>query len=76
MVRKRKTKFTAISIPTVLFDNIKEIIKDTGFPSVSSFAIYILREIVVSLNEKKKKVLTDNEKKKIERKLKGLGHLE
>jgi hypothetical protein len=74
--RKRKFKFTPISIPTALFDNIKEMIKDTGFPSVSSFATYILRETFVNLSEKKKKVLTEEEKNKVKKKLRKLGYLE
>jgi hypothetical protein len=74
--RKRKFKFTPVSIPTSLFDNIKDLIKDTGFPSVSSFATYILREIVVNLGEKKRKVFTEEEMDKIEKKLSRLGYLE
>lgn len=78
MVKKRKkdSKFTPVSIPTSLFDQIKEMIKGTGFPSVSSFATYVLREIVISLSEKKKKIVTEKEKKEIEEKLRKLGYLE
>jgi hypothetical protein len=51
-------------------------IKGTGFPSVSSFVTYILRETVIILEEKKRKVLTEREKKKIEEKLRKLGYIE
>jgi Arc/MetJ-type ribon-helix-helix transcriptional regulator len=74
--RKKKSKFTPVSIPTSLFDSIKDMIKGTGFPSVSSFVTYVLREIVVSLGKKKIKLLTEREKKKIEEKLRKLGYLE
>jgi Arc/MetJ-type ribon-helix-helix transcriptional regulator len=74
--RKKKTKFTPVSIPTFLFDRIKDMIKGTGFPSVSSFVTYILRETVISLEKKKRKVLTEREKKKIEEKLRKLGYIE
>lgn len=73
--RKKDSMFTPVSIPTSLFDNIKEMIKDTGFPSVSSFATYILREVFVIVKGKEKKILTDKEKKSIEKKLKDLGYL-
>ena len=75
MKRKKPSKFTPVSIPTSLFDNIKDMIKDTGFPSVSSFATYILREIVIGLKGKDRKTLSDEEKSKIEKKLKILGYL-
>ncbi|MDI6826379.1 MAG: CopG family transcriptional regulator [Candidatus Aenigmarchaeota archaeon] len=74
--RKKRSKFTPISIPTPLFDNIREMIEGTGFPSVSSFATYILREVIISLEGKKKKVLTEGEKKKMEKRLRILGYLE
>lgn len=75
MKRRKKSKFTPVSIPTSLFDSIKEMIKGTGFPSVSSFATYILREVIISLKGKEKKVLTEEEKKNIEKKLRALGYL-
>lgn len=75
MKRKKLSNFTPVSIPTSLFDNIKDTIKDTGFPSVSSFATYVLREIFVIVKSKEKKILTDKEKKNIEKKLKALGYL-
>lgn len=75
MRRKKVGNFTPVSIPTSLFDNIKEMIKDTGFPSVSSFATYILREVIINLKGKKKKILTEEENKKIEEKLRVLGYL-
>ena len=39
-----KRKYTTITIPTALFDNIKKEIASTGFSSVSDYATYILRE--------------------------------
>ena len=79
MVRKRRARergrFTTISIPTTLFNRIEEKIKGTGFPSVSSFATYVLREIVA---EKKdwKEPLTKEEEEKIKERLRSLGYLE
>ncbi len=39
-------KFTSVSIPTQLFKKIEKRIKGTGFTSVSSYVIYVLREIL------------------------------
>ena len=39
-------KYTTVSIPEPLHKRIQKIIKKTGFPSTSSFVIYILREVL------------------------------
>ena len=44
-------KYTTVSIPKPLYDKIKELIKDTGFTSVSDYVTYVLREIVASIEE-------------------------
>ena len=43
-----------MSIPTQLFDNIKGRIEDTGFTSVSDYVVYVLREVLASLEEEAK----------------------
>ena len=49
--KEEKKKFTTISIPTPLFEKIKERIKGTGFTSVSSYVTYVLRELLVEKEE-------------------------
>ncbi len=39
-------KFKTISIPKTVYDATEQYINDKGFPSVSSFAAYLLREYV------------------------------
>lgn len=39
-------KFKTISIPKTVYDATEKYINDKGFPSVSSFAAYLLREYV------------------------------
>ena len=39
-------KFKTISIPKTVYDATENYISDKGFPSVSSFAAYIMREYV------------------------------
>ncbi len=39
-------KYTTVSIPTPLAENIKKQIKDTGFTSVSDYVTFVLREVL------------------------------
>mgnify|MGYP000253423839 FL=1 len=70
-------KYTTVSIPVTLYKRIKEMIKDTGFTSVSQFVIYVLREVVSSMEEEKIKgeAISDEEKKRIIERLKKLGYI-
>ena len=70
-------KYTTVSIPITLYRRIKEMIKDTGFTSVSQFVIYVLREVISSMEEEKLKgvTLSEEEKKNIIERLKKLGYL-
>jgi len=72
MVVKDK-KFTTVSLPTFLIEKIKKRIKNSGFPSVSSYVAYVLREIEASGN--KKQAFSKNDEEKIKKKLKDLGYL-
>lgn len=71
--KKEKRKYTTITIPAPLFENIKKSIEDTGFSSVSDYATYILRETTAELNSKKggKK----SEDSTIVKKLRALGYM-
>ncbi len=41
-----RKKFTSVSIPSFLFEKAKEKSIKSGFPSVSSYVGYVLREIL------------------------------
>lgn len=73
----RKGKYTTVSIPITLYSRIKELIKDTGFTSVSQFVTYILREVIASMEREKleSNIVSEEEKKKIIEKLKRLGYI-
>ena len=74
--QKPRGKYTTVSIPVTLYNRIKELIKDTGFTSVSQYVTYVLREIVAAHEEAKySEVFSEEEKKKIIEKLKKLGYL-
>lgn len=74
--KKRRGKFTAVSIPIQLFDKIEEQIKGTGFPSVSSYVAYVLREVLSERHEKGEAPFTKDDEERIRRRLRGLGYLE
>lgn len=66
-------KFTTISIPTSIFEEVKKFIEGTGFPSVSSFTAYLLREMV--RGKKKIEGFTRDDEERIKKKLKEMGYL-
>lgn len=71
---KNQTKYTTISLPIQLNDKLKELIKETGFNSVSSFVVYILRQIVSEgIDEKTGFSKADEEK--VKDRLNSLGYL-
>ncbi len=43
---EHKVEYTTVSIPRPLADKIKERIKGTGFPSISSYVVYVLRQVL------------------------------
>ena len=45
LTRKDVRKHTTVSIPTALYRQLEEKIRDTGFASVSEYATYVLREV-------------------------------
>ena len=70
-----KKEFTNISIPTTLYEKIKEQIKETGFTSVSNYVAYVLRE---SLTEKEETegTFTEEDEEKIKARLRALGYID
>ena len=70
-------RYTTVSIPITLYKRIKELTRDTGFTSVSQFVIYILREVLSSMEEEKLKgeTISEEEKKQIIERLRRLGYL-
>jgi hypothetical protein len=72
---RERSKVT-LKIPKPLYDNLKEIIRETGFNSVTEFAVYVLRDIVSGKSFKKgDEGLTNKEIEAIRKRLKSLGYL-
>jgi len=75
--RATRGRYTTVSIPVTLYRRIRELIKDTGFTSVSQFVIYVLREVISSMEEEKLRgeSISEEEKRRIIDRLKKLGYL-
>lgn len=67
---------TTISIPVVLADKLKNKMKGTGFSSLSSYATYILRQVISESSSKKKEAFSAEEEEKVKERLKSLGYLD
>ena len=70
-----ENKKVTIKIPKHLYDNLKEIIRDTGFNSVTDFIVYVLRDIASSHKRTEDEPLTKDEIRLIRDRLKSLGYL-
>jgi len=66
-------EFTKISVPTSLFERIKEKIKGTEFTTVSSYVTYVLEELLAEEDEEEK--FTEEEEEKIKARLRALGYI-
>ncbi len=74
MTDKAKRKFTSVSIPTFLFEKIKERMGRSGFPSVSSYVAYVLREVLT--DSQPDAALTRDNAEKVKERLRSLGYID
>ena len=73
---KEGKKFTTISIPTPLANKIKKRIEGTGFTNVSSYVIYVLREVLAGIEEESDDAFTKEDEKRVKDRLRALGYLD
>lgn len=66
-----KRKYGTVSLPLPLIEKIRELIKGTGFTSVSSFVEYVMREILAESSEP-----DTEEKRRVKERLRALGYLD
>lgn len=71
---EKNKKFTSVSIPTFLFEKAKEKSERSGFPSVSAYVGYILREIMSEKGESDELVSKDAEL--VKNRLRSLGYID
>lgn len=64
-----------IKIPRKLYEQLKEMIEDTGFSSVTDFIVYVMRDIVAGGKLGGTDELTEKEVRLIRERLKKLGYL-
>ena len=69
-------KFTTISIPTPLANKIKKRIDGTGFTSLSSYATYVLREVISGIEEETEEAFSKEDEKRVKDRLRALGYLD
>lgn len=72
-------KYTTITIPVQLADKIKKRIENTGFNSVSSYIIYVMRQVLSNMEKKEeskpKEAFSEEDEEKVKNRLKNLGYL-
>jgi Arc/MetJ-type ribon-helix-helix transcriptional regulator len=73
-MKSQKEKVT-LKIPRPLYDNLSEIINESGFNSVTEFVVYILRDLISSRAAQKEPALTKDEIEAVKKRLKSLGYL-
>ena len=75
---EHKVDYTTVSIPKPLVEKIKERMKGTGFPSVSSYVTYVLRQVLSSIeeDERSKEAFTKEEEEKVKQRLRDLGYID
>ena len=64
-----------IKIPRRLYEQLKELVEDTGFSSVTDFIVYVMRDVVAGGELRGKNQLTDHEVRMVRERLKRLGYL-
>ena len=69
-------KYTTISIPTPLAEKIKKRIEGTGFTNLSSYATYVLREVVSNIEEDSNEAFSKEDEEKVKDRLRALGYLD
>jgi len=75
---EHKVEYTTVSIPKTLAKKIKNRMRGTGFPSVSSYVTYVLRQVISSIEEEKKskEAFTKEEEEKVKQRLRDLGYID
>jgi len=68
-------EFTTVSIPTSLYKEIEEKMKDLEITSVSSYITNVLRE-KLSQKEESAEALSKEDEEKVKERLKALGYLD
>lgn len=74
-----RTKMVTLKIPAELYHNLSHIIENTGFRSVTEFAVYVLRDVAAGGkldHESAEAGLKPGELEAIRQRLRALGYIE
>ena len=74
--KEQESKFTSVSIPTPLFEKIRKRIEGTGFTSVSSYVVYVLREVLAEDVADEKEAFSREDEERVKERLRSLGYLD
>ena len=72
----QESKFTTVSIPTPLFEKVKQRIEGTGFTSVSSYVVYVLREVLSEDVAEEAEAFSREDEERVKERLRSLGYLD
>jgi len=73
---KEDVKHVMVSIPKTLHRRMERLIKDTGFGSVSEYVVFVLREVVASIEaEKAAQPFSEEDVERVKSRLRALGYL-
>ena len=64
-----------IKIPRRLYEEVKELIAETGFSSATEFVVYVLRDIVAGGKLQKQESIGSEEMDLIRKRLRALGYI-
>ena len=74
--KNEEAKYTSVSIPIPLFEKVKERIVGTGFLSVSSYVVYVLREVLSEEAVEETEPFTGEDEERVKERLRALGYLD
>ncbi len=74
--KQQESKFTSVSIPTPLFEKVKKRIEGTGFTSVSSYVVYVLREVLAEEAVDEQEAFSREDEERVKERLRSLGYLD
>lgn len=70
-------KTVTLKIPAELYENLAKLIANTGFRSVTEFAVHVLRDVAAGGRlDKAGSGLTDREVEAVRQRLRALGYIE
>jgi Arc/MetJ-type ribon-helix-helix transcriptional regulator len=74
--RQPRPASVTLKIPRPLYEQLAQVIADSGFRSVTEFVVYVLRDLLAAHHSAHEAELSHEELEIVRRRLKSLGYLE